>query len=125
MTRQPHCIGVPLAAPRRLPGLTSISPPPDRVSGYAPRSPSGPGRRPPFLRSSVDLLPRFELLNQVFRGGADALAGGLRQADLGLGHRLLVAAQRGIAAGEADMDRPDVGVALGIELEDLEGLFGL
>jgi len=31
----------------------------------------------------------------------------------------------GIAAGETDVDRPDVGIALGVQLEDLEGLLGL
>ncbi|HEY4592942.1 MAG TPA: hypothetical protein VIJ61_11085, partial [Thermoanaerobaculia bacterium] len=49
----------------------------------------------------------------------------LGQRELGLGQRLLGAAVGGVAAGETDVDRPDVGIALGVELEDLQRLLGL
>src|SRR6185295_19571196 len=74
----------------------------------------------PWRPGSVDLLALLELFDQALEVLLVPLVGRLTDGDLQVLDRVLGAPGGGVAAAEADLDRPGARVALRVRLEDLE-----
>src|SRR5437867_2711624 len=67
-------------------------------------------------RLLIHILPLLELLDSGLQVLLVVVAGRLRQGELCVLERFLVIADRGVAAGEADVDRPFIRMPFGVQL---------